>query len=67
MYDTTYGTIVEGVDNIVVIDDSIVRNDVEAKYYQDFVPLEPQKDRDRFFFSPDSLPGLLWNRYVSYG
>ncbi len=25
VYDTTYGTIVEGVDNIVVIDDSIVR------------------------------------------
>ena len=53
VYDITYGSLVSGVDNLVIIDDSIVRGTtLKQKYYRYSRPSWSEEDCYRFFFSP---------------
>lgn len=57
VYDITYGSLVSGVDNLVIIDDSIVRGTtLKQKYHRYSRPSWSEEDRDCIFFSTSSLP-----------
>jgi amidophosphoribosyltransferase len=64
VYDITYGVIREKKDALVCIDDSIVRGTTLKQSILKFWAVRSLEIVDRFHRSPNSLSGLLWNRYV---
>ena len=63
IYDITYGTVDPG-DNLVIIDDSIVRGTtLKESILKILDRLGPKNDHYSFFCSTDPLPRLLWNRH----
>ena len=68
VYDITYGTIRRGIDNLVVIDDSIVRGTtLKQSILQDSRPAWTEKNCCRFILTPDPLSRLLRYRYGQAG
>ena len=61
VYDITYG-VVKPTDNLVIIDDSIVRGTTLKKsIIKNFRPIESKKNRRGFFCTSNSIPRLLRN------
>jgi amidophosphoribosyltransferase len=57
VYDITYGTIGKGVDNLVIIDDSIVRGTtLEEEYLKILDRLVSQKDCDCIILTSNKVP-----------
>ncbi len=68
VYDVTYGVIRRGIDNLVVIDDSIVRGTTLKKSIIKILDrLDPKKISNCFIITPAEISRLLWNRYGKTG
>ena len=68
VYDVTYGVIRRGIDNLVVIDDSIVRGTTLKKSIIRILDrLDPKKDSHCFIISPAEISRLLRHRYGKTG
>ncbi len=62
VYDITYGTIRQGVDNLVIIDDSIVRGTtLKQSIIKILDRLDPKADCGGLFISSDQVSRLLWH------
>lgn len=66
-YDITYGSIKDGEDNLVIIDDSIVRTTLRQTCIIKILNrLNPKRSRHRLLLASSALPRLLWNRHVTH-
>ena len=64
VYDITYGSLRAGIDNLVIIDDSIVRGTtLPPKYHRHSRPTGAEEDCYCEFFSTSTLSRLLRHRY----
>lgn len=62
VYDVTYGLVENGVDTIVVLDDSIVRGgNPKRQYNRNSLSLKTSKDHCYLFSTTNQVSGLLWN------
>ena len=67
VYDVTYGVVRE-TDNLVVIDDSIVRGTtLKQSIIRMLDRLNPEKNCCGVVFAAGALSRLLWHRHVAYG
>ena len=66
VYDITYGQ-VRKKDNLIMIDDSIVRGTTLKKYPENIRSSASKKNCNHFLSPSNSLPRLLWYRYGKIG